>query len=101
MPQVLTAYGLLTGQVLWLTEDSAWSPRIRDARVSDSDADMAEMEAAGKAAHAAHEVFDIYRVDIAAEPGPPRPIKMRERIRAIGPTIHPGFGPQAEEHGAD
>ena len=101
MPQILTAYGLLTGRVLWLTEDGAWSPRIGDARVSDSESDMAEMAAAGKTAHTAHEVFDIYPVDIAAEPGPPRPVKMRERIRALGPTIHPDFGPQADAPQAD
>ena len=95
-PQVLTGYGLRSGRVLWLTPDGGWSPRVADARVAHAEPDVAEMEAQGKAAHAAQEIFEIYLVDVTESPEGPRPAKYRELLRSRGPTTHLHFGPQAE-----
>ena len=64
-----------------------------------TESDIAEMEADGTAAHAAHEVFEIYLVDVVEDPEGLRPVKYRELLRARGPTVHPQFGPQAEQGG--
>ena len=94
--QVLTGYGLTSGRVLWLTPGGVWSSRLAEARVSHTTSDVAEMEAAGKASHATHEVFEIYLVNVVEESGGPRPVNYRELLRSRGPTVHPHFGPQAE-----
>lgn len=97
--RVLTGQGLTSGRVLWLTRDGGWSPRLAEARVAHTESDIAEMEADGTAAHAAHEVFEIYLVDVVEDPEGLRPVKYRELLRARGPTVHPQFGPQAEQGG--
>ncbi len=41
-------------------------------------------------------MIDPYAIDIVLEGGQPVPTSYRERIRALGPTTHPGHGKQAD-----
>ena len=95
-PQVLTAYSLHTGLVIWLTDGGGWSDGIEEATVATTEGDVEDMKAQAARSHAANEVFEIYMVEVTMEAAGPRPIKYRELLRSRGPTIHPHFGRQAE-----
>ncbi len=91
--KVLTANDLAGGQVVFLAE-TGWSDRYGDAVIFD---DAATADAALEAARAATRTLaDPYLIDVAAVDGLPVPTSYRERIRALGPTIHPDMGPQAD-----
>jgi hypothetical protein len=91
--KVLTANDLAGGQVVFRTE-TGWSDRYADALIYD---DALSADAALESARAATlTLADPYLIDVAAVEGLPVPTSYRERIRALGPTIHPDMGPQAE-----
>jgi hypothetical protein len=91
--KVLTANDLAGGQVVFLSEEG-WSDRYADARIFD---DATAADAALETARATTlTLADPYLIDVAAVDGLPVPTSYRERIRALGPTIHPDMGPQAE-----
>ena len=41
-------------------------------------------------------VVEPYMIDVVLDDGSPIPTSYRERVRALGPTIHPDIGKQAE-----
>jgi Protein of unknown function (DUF2849) len=94
---VLTANRLTDGIAVWYATDDTWSLSIQQARVVTSKDDVAALEAIGKKAFEANLVVDATIVDVARVEGRIQPLRMRERIRAEGPTIDyaPGFGPSA------
>lgn len=94
--QVMTACRLVDGHVVYLDKDGAWSEWIEEASVATSQPEADDLTAKAKAAEASNEVFETYLVDVTVNKGAIRPIKMREVIRADGPTVHPQFGKQAE-----
>ncbi|WP_158917398.1 DUF2849 domain-containing protein [Caulobacter sp. S45] len=89
----ITANDLQTGDVVFWAS-GRWVEQFAEAELFDA----AETgEAALDAAKAqATRVIDPYRIDVALEDGLPVPISYRERVRALGPTIHPDMGKQAE-----
>ncbi len=77
-----------TGEVIWWAGDR-WSPDVAEAVLLAP----AEGEALLAREAVAEQVNDLALVD--AEPGPdgrPRPLHVRERIRAFGPTVRPDLG---------
>jgi Protein of unknown function (DUF2849) len=94
---VLTANRLIDGIAVWYSTEDTWSLSIQDARVVTGKDDIAALEAIGKKAFDANLVVDAAMVDVARVEGRIQPLRMRERIRAEGPTIDyaPGFGPSA------
>ena len=81
---LVTGNDLKTGAVTWWT-GSGWSIRVEDA----VDAGQAG-DAIIAAEEAARRVNSAYVVE--AEPGPdgaPRPAHIKERMRALGPTVRP------------
>jgi hypothetical protein len=99
--QVMTAYRLEDGHVIYLTGDGVWSEWIEDARIATTKEQADALTAAAKAEEAtANTIFETYLVDVVLnESGRPWPVTMREVMRAQGPTIHPQFGKQAEREG--
>lgn len=85
-PQILTANRLRDGLVVFFTRDGGWSERIDDSWVSDDEASRAEMVAAGERAVAAGAVVGPYLIDAAVSGEHIRADRLRERIRAAGPT---------------
>ena len=66
-----------------------------------ADAELFEARETGEAALAkakgqATVVVDPYLIEVVLEDGLPVPTSYRERVRALGPTIHPDMGKQAE-----
>ncbi len=87
MPQIVTANRLVDGDVVFRTADGRW---LRDIDAAGLLVDKAAAEAAHAAAQADVEaalVVDVAVIDVAVEDGGIVPVRLRERIRAFGPTV--------------
>lgn len=94
--KVITANRLLNGDVVWLAEGGAWVERITLARTFDGKDAVAEGLAEGAEAEKNQQVVGVYEMDVTVEDGVIVPVRLREKIRAKGPTTHPQFGKQAQ-----
>jgi hypothetical protein len=92
--KILTANRLTDGECLWWS-NGAWNETIESAEIAADREAEARLEAIGKAAFAANLVLDVALVDIEIVDGAIRPTRLRERIRAAGPTIRNDLGKQA------
>ncbi len=81
--KLLTGNDLSTGDVTWWTGDG-WSRHVEDA------VDVADKgEAIAKAEEGARRVNGPYVIDATQTPEGPRPAHIKDRIRALGPTVRP------------
>ena len=81
--KLLTGNDLQSGAVVWWT-GADWSIHIADA------ADAGEhAEAIAKVEEAARRVNAAYVIDGEQGPEGPRPAHIKDRIRAVGPTVRP------------
>jgi len=88
---VVTANRLIDGLVVYLTDDGDWVEAINRARVVGDDPDrMAALETAGQG-EIANIVTGVYEVEVSRDANDVVPVRMRERIRAFGPTTHRDF----------
>ena len=79
--KILTGNDLPTGDVVWW-DGQGWSRHIEDA------VDVAEGgEAIARAEEGARRVNVPYVIDAVATPQGPRPAHIKDRIRALGPTV--------------
>ena len=79
--KLLTGNDLSSGDVVWWT-GAGWSRHVEDA------ADVgASGEAIAQAEEGARRVNVPYVIDAAATPDGPRPAHIKDRIRALGPTV--------------
>lgn len=85
--KVLTANRLSDGISVWLDASGNWSESLQDAFVARHAEAVAALEATGKIAFDDNKVVDVNVVDVEEADGVLRPLRMRERIRAEGPTI--------------
>ena len=95
MPQVLTANRLVVGEVVYWNEARGWVSRFEEAQV------LADSEAEATLARAAEwvqkrEVVAPYLFGVRLEHGLAVPVKVREAIRAAGPTVRRDLGKQAD-----
>ncbi|WP_265515993.1 DUF2849 domain-containing protein [Nitratireductor luteus] len=98
--KLLTANRLIDGEVVWLAADGSWVETIEGAEIAhDKDAET-RLSAAGLLALANNEVVDVNLIDVEIVDGEIRPIRLRERIRALGPTTHINLGKQARKQTA-
>ena len=91
--QAITANRLDTGEVVFRAGE-AWRPRLADAELYATP--QAAESAVARAKAEALVVIDPYLIDLRLEGDLPIPLSYRERVRALGPTIHPEMGKQAE-----
>ena len=89
MGQVITASRLRDGIVLFMGSDFAWVEEIGAAKVFADAASTAAGLAACKKDEEDNLVLDIYAIDVAQKDGAIVPTRLREAIRAVGPTVHP------------
>jgi len=95
--QIVTANEIMTGKVVFLTPDGRWSPDPGEAAYAESKEAAEALLAAGEASNGRAEVELVAL--IAAErtaAGEIRPTRNRELVRALGPTVRPDLGYQAE-----
>ncbi len=79
--KILTGNDLPTGDVTWWT-GNGWSRHIEDA------ADVGDQgEAIARAEEGARRVNVPYVIEASATPDGPRPAHIKDRIRALGPTV--------------
>lgn len=79
--KLLTGNDLLTGDVTWWT-GAAWSCHIADAVAVGIDADSI-----AAAEQAAQRVISAYAINATRNADGCRPNHIKERIRALGPTV--------------
>ena len=90
---VLTANRLDDGVVVFWSGEG-WVEQFPDAeRFSDPPAAAAALEAARLEVT---RLLEPYLVEVAVGPAGPAPASLRERIRALGPSVRPDLGKQAE-----
>lgn len=94
--KVLTANRLTDGIAIWFAENGTWVETFAPSKVALNDADIEALEAESARAQAAQEIVDVAMIDVALEHGAYQPIRLRERIRAAGPTNRLDLGKQAE-----
>jgi hypothetical protein len=94
--KVLTANRLIDGIAVWFAPDNRWSETLAGAEIARDKAQEEKLEAIGKAAFAANQVLDVDIIDVEMVDGEIVPLRLRERIRAAGPTNRLDLGKQAE-----
>ena len=85
--KVLTANRLADGVSVWLDAAGNWNETLQAAFVARHKEAVQALEATGKQAFTDNKVVDVNVVDIEEVDGVLRPLRMRERIRAHGPSI--------------
>lgn len=81
--KLLTGNDLASGDVTWWT-GTGWSRHVEDA------VDVADQgEAIAHAEEGARRVNGPYVIDATETPAGPRPAHIKDRIRALGPTVRP------------
>jgi hypothetical protein len=85
--QVLTANRLSDGIAVWYDREGKWNEWIGRSVVANTREEAESLEAIGKTAYANNEVLDVNLVEVEEIEGQIRPLRLRERIRAEGPTI--------------
>ena len=93
--KVLTANRLTDGEAVWYATDHSWAETIDNSEIARDKAGEEKLEAIGKAAFLNNEVVDVDMIDIQLVDGAIRPIRLREQIRASGPTNRNDLGKQA------
>lgn len=88
---VITANRLLDGLVVFLREDGGWDASIGAARLAADAAALGAALEAGGQGEAANIVTGVYAVEVERIGGDIAPVRLRERIRAYGPTTHRDF----------
>lgn len=92
--KVMTANGLLNGDVVYLTAADAWSPWLQESEVAHDKDGEGRLEERAARAVSDRLVVGPYLMDVVEEDGVPRPLGTREKIRAQGPSSHPEFSKQ-------
>lgn len=95
--KVLTANRLSDGEAVWFSRERGWVETLDEAEAASGKDVEAELEQAGKAAFANNEVLDVELIDVDVADGVIRPLRLRERIRAAGPTNRLDLGKQARQ----
>ena len=89
---VVTANRLTDGEPVYFTAEDGWSERLEEAAVATGNASenlLARAETLGAS------VVEPYLFEV--KPHPTEALSIRERIRALGPTVRKDLGKQAGE----
>lgn len=92
--KVLTANRLRSGDVLYW-KAGGWTERLADAEIFAEDAAAEAALAGAQAFVAANQVVTPYLFDVRRAKTGLVPVKEREIIRSLGPSVRPDTGKQA------
>lgn len=98
--QLVTANRLRDGIAVFLTRSGLWSEIIDDAALALEPQAAAALEARAKDDEKATLITGAYLIDAERLEGHVRAAHIRERMRALGPTVRLDLGKQAEGKGA-
>lgn len=85
--KVLTANRLADGVAVWLNAAGQWTTSLQEAIVARHAEAVEALEQIGKQSYADNEVVDVNVVEVKETDGVIWPLRLRERIRAEGPTM--------------
>ncbi|ACI99565.1 DUF2849 domain-containing protein [Rhodospirillum centenum] len=92
--QAVSASRLRDGVAVWLSAGHRWMEDVADAGAF-TGAALQQALAVAQADSAAGLVVDVYPLDVAVADGRTRPLHVRERMKARGPSVRPDLGKQA------
>lgn len=92
---IITANRLTDGEVVWLAANGNWVETVEAAETFHDKEALAAGLARAQAAVAARLVVDAYEIAVEQSEGRLVPVRFRERIRALGPTVRTDLGKQA------
>lgn len=95
MPEILTANRLYDGDVVYRTAAGDWVDDVDAAELINGAEQLATAEAAAQADVKASKVLDVVTVKVEVADGRIVPTRLRERIRAFGPTVKSDHRPDA------
>lgn len=98
--QLITANRLRDGIAVFMTRAGEWSELIDDAVLAQEPQAAAALEARAKEDEKKTLVTGAYLIDAERLNGRVRAAHIRERMRALGPTVRLDLGKQAEGKGA-
>jgi hypothetical protein len=90
VPQAATANHAANGLVVFRAPNGAWVHELAQAFVAESEDAAEALLAMAQLDAAENKVVEPYLIDVAREGAAIRALKLREAIRAEGPTV--GFG---------
>lgn len=90
--RIITAWRLLDGGVIYLGKDRTWVETLEDAEPLEGEAADAAL-AWAKQPSLETSIVDPY--DMPISDGAPSGRRVRETIRAVGPTVRPDLGRNA------
>ena len=88
-PQIVTANRLKDGVVVYLAAGTTWSKRVEDSRIAIEDSEGEKLMEEAVQAVAARKIVDPYLIEITQKSGAIIPVRYREVIRAVGPSVRP------------
>ncbi|MDX5592452.1 DUF2849 domain-containing protein [Pseudovibrio sp. SPO723] len=97
--KIITANRLLDGEVVWLGPQDTWVETVGEARVFEDTEELKAVLGSKVVSEERQEVVGVYEIEVEPKDGSIVPTKLREAIRALGPTTHPAFGKQARAGG--
>jgi hypothetical protein len=95
--KVLTANRLTDGIAVWLDATGHWVENLQEALVARHAEAISALEAIGKRGFAENLVVDVNLIDVEETNGTLWPTRLRERIRAKGPTMDYAIGYRAAD----
>ena len=93
--KVLTANRLTDGIAVWLNASGEWTTLLQEAIVARHAEAVAALEQIGKQSYADNQVVDVNVIEVKETDGVIWPLRLRERIRAAGPTMEYAVGYEA------
>jgi sulfite reductase (NADPH) hemoprotein beta-component len=94
--KLITANRLGDGIVVFLDDEGGWPVEIAKARILEDGPDLDSALAYAKEQHDARVIVEPYAIDVEVkEGGLPVPVRLRELIRAQGPTVDYGDAERA------
>lgn len=98
--QSISANRLVDGIVVFFAANDVWRETLGDAVVFEDSALADAALSRAKADEAADVIVDPYLFAVERRGGAPRPLALREAIRAFGPTVRLDLGKQAAHSAA-
>ena len=92
---VITANRLLDGEVVWLAANGQWVETLDGAVVIEAKEELDNRLDQATQSVADRDVVEVDPIVVALEDGAIVPVRLRERIRALGPTVRTDLGKQA------
>lgn len=85
--RMMTANRLSDGSVVYLATDGGWTGLLYEGRIAETDAEAERLAAMAERAVEDRCVIGPYLIEIIDDDGSVRPVRLREEIRAEGPTV--------------